>query len=97
MGVVGLEGMNHQNGWFFAFANSHNVPLRYERENTVSLPRNRVASDQGVFSATAWQEVELGRRKSSERSSSSALTVRAHFVPFLQNFENLSKNQRSWS
>ena len=25
MGVVGLEGMNHQNGWLFAFANRYNV------------------------------------------------------------------------
>ena len=26
MGVVALEGMNHQNGWRFTFANRHNVP-----------------------------------------------------------------------
>ena len=44
MGVVGLEGMNHQIGWLFAFANHHNVLLRYgNRKSLFSLANNKGA------------------------------------------------------
>ena len=94
MGVVGLEGMNHQNGWLFAFVTVTMFHCDGNRKSLFSLPKNRVAPRHFLGN---WLEVEFGGRKSSERSSSSVLTVREHFVPFLQTFENLSKSQSSWS